>query len=453
MKTTKREISIKLSSTLQYAQLHGLNVHNLFENNIDHQCKSVESGQGYPIYMVNIRYVKGEEKYYKLNEFFTIIKTAQSWIKWIQKKSKSISFPKAIDIVSRDVVNIRKRHMKWWDMKKKSQIYDLFFSSNYRKELLKNMTGELMSTPSGISVDISNFIQCNYITNELKLMPGNVYLDIGDVWTHPHISPKGAQDTSKDLLLQYQSKLQKERIEEKEMEGQSKDITMTNKGSSNGINWRVRLKKTNRDKFQLLMKVQPSELQYINHYTTKDYPICGIDLGTNHFATIFDSTGKVTYVDIDTYGLFKSHRKPNQAQLKKFKTEMNNFQDELVDILIKTYSLIVIGNLDVYTDDFAKNYNLALKMECFNFSRFRNLLIRKTYPKVSTGCTVVVVDEYRTSKTCALCHFFDINQENKRMNFVCRNCKYTVDKDVNGAQNILNMLIYHQNIDYILQSS
>ena len=52
------------------------------------------------------------------------------------------------------------------------------------------------------------------------------------------------------------------------------------------------------------------------------------------------------------------------------------------------------------------------------------------------GVKLFLVDESFTSKTCTRCGW--LNQSlGKSKTFVCKNCDLNIDRDINGARNIL----------------
>ena len=66
--------------------------------------------------------------------------------------------------------------------------------------------------------------------------------------------------------------------------------------------------------------------------------------------------------------------------------------------------------------------------------RFRQRLIGKSlfFPQTK----VIVTEEPYTSKTCGACGFVDYGLGSKKV-FRCTECKVELDRDVNGARNVL----------------
>ena len=84
----------------------------------------------------------------------------------------------------------------------------------------------------------------------------------------------------------------------------------------------------------------------------------------------------------------------------------------------------------------------ARSMATWSHYRFKQRLLAKAreYP----WCKVLIVDEAYTSKTCGMCgHIHQTLRGNKV--FRCPHCSFEIDRDVNGARNILLrfLTLYH----------
>lgn len=75
----------------------------------------------------------------------------------------------------------------------------------------------------------------------------------------------------------------------------------------------------------------------------------------------------------------------------------------------------------------------ARAMLTWSHYRFRQRLLNKTreYP----WCKVILCDEHYTSKTCGNCG--NIQNIGGSKVYKCKNCRVEMDRDVNGARNIL----------------
>ena len=66
---------------------------------------------------------------------------------------------------------------------------------------------------------------------------------------------------------------------------------------------------------------------------------------------------------------------------------------------------------------------------------FRNLLLDKA-KKYTSATQVIVVDEAYTSKTCGRCGWIHDRLGGSKV-FQCNQCHLRIDRDVNGARNII----------------
>ena len=76
----------------------------------------------------------------------------------------------------------------------------------------------------------------------------------------------------------------------------------------------------------------------------------------------------------------------------------------------------------------------ARQMMTWSHYRFRQYLLHKSreYP----WCKVVICTEEYTSKTCGCCGVINRNLGSSKT-FKCPSCGATIDRDVNGARNVL----------------
>ena len=76
----------------------------------------------------------------------------------------------------------------------------------------------------------------------------------------------------------------------------------------------------------------------------------------------------------------------------------------------------------------------ARAMLTWSHYRFQQRLINKSreYP----WCKVIICDEQYTSKTCGHCGVIKQNLNSSKI-FKCSSCHVTIDRDFNGARNIL----------------
>ncbi len=118
---------------------------------------------------------------------------------------------------------------------------------------------------------------------------------------------------------------------------------------------------------------------------------------------------------------------------KKVKNQREDFAHKLSKNIVDNNDVIVFENLNV--KGMVKNHRLAKSIADASWN---TLVQYTTYKAESAGKEVVLVDPRNTSKTCSCCgHIKDDLKLSQRI-FVCNNCGYKIDRDLNAAINIHN---------------
>jgi putative transposase len=187
-----------------------------------------------------------------------------------------------------------------------------------------------------------------------------------------------------------------------------------------------------------------------------------IDPGVITFATLYDSWGycsKWGHQDISRiyrlcrhYDKLQSqwsqseirHRKRYRlkragARLQmKIRNLIDDLHKKLVKFLCKNYTRIIIPKFEtqgmIRKGQRRINSATARKMVTWAHYRFRQRLIAKALEY--RNCHIIVINEAYTSKTCGRCGRINHNLGGKRV-FRCAHCGLEMDRDVNGARNIL----------------
>ena len=73
------------------------------------------------------------------------------------------------------------------------------------------------------------------------------------------------------------------------------------------------------------------------------------------------------------------------------------------------------------------------QLQAFSFYRFKEIL---KYRCKTAGRKLVLVEEDYTSKTCGKCGEINYDLQGEKT-FNCKCCKIAIDRDYNGARNIL----------------
>ena len=134
------------------------------------------------------------------------------------------------------------------------------------------------------------------------------------------------------------------------------------------------------------------------------------------------------------------HRK-RRALLRHFariRNRVNDIQRKLAKWLCSTHDLVIIPSFD--TQNMVKkgsrriHGNTARQMCTWAHYRFRQHLASKAreYPH----CEIIVTSEAYTSKTCGSCGFLH-KKLGASKTFNCPSCHVILDRDVNGARNVL----------------
>lgn len=116
-----------------------------------------------------------------------------------------------------------------------------------------------------------------------------------------------------------------------------------------------------------------------------------------------------------------------------FANQRRDYWHNVVHDLCKTYSLIVIEDLNL--DFMIENKYLALSAHDAGLGMFREMLKVKAE---ETGTMIVDVPAAYTSQTCSQCGHVDRENRKTQADFACVSCGYQENADVNAAKNILN---------------
>jgi putative transposase len=189
--------------------------------------------------------------------------------------------------------------------------------------------------------------------------------------------------------------------------------------------------------------------------------VCSLDPGVRTFQTIFDANGAV--VEIGAKDLARLYRLCRQADLiqsqrakihgkKRYKLQraylrifrrIRNLVDEvhkkLVNFLVLNYNVILLPAFEtskmVTTNGVRKLQSKTVRsMLTWSHYRFKQRLLEKS--KSTAHCKVVICGEEYTSKTCTRCGSINNTLGGSKI-FKCQQCALCIDRDHNGARNIL----------------
>lgn len=197
-----------------------------------------------------------------------------------------------------------------------------------------------------------------------------------------------------------------------------------------------------------------------------------IDPGTETFATIYSPNGMVIEVgknfakkelipienQIDKLKSVSSKVKNGTIKVKNKKRTMRNIrnrnfrsrnkiQNKVRDMQWKTVNMLTENFKTVVTTTFgvknmvnkAKrkiNSDTVREMQLLSFDKFKRKLIDRGERR---ECEIKIVDEEYTSKTCGNCGILGIPDRDRILR--CKGCGKKMNRDINGARNILIKII------------
>jgi putative transposase len=132
------------------------------------------------------------------------------------------------------------------------------------------------------------------------------------------------------------------------------------------------------------------------------------------------------------------NRKKTCKKLAKQHARVANIRkdaaNKLTTYLCKNHALVAIE--DLHVAGMLKNHNLAQAVSDSNFGEIRRLLEDKSSWH---GASLVIIDRfYPSSNTCSACGWVDEDQDLSDRVFICHECGWVIDRDLNAARNILN---------------
>ena len=133
----------------------------------------------------------------------------------------------------------------------------------------------------------------------------------------------------------------------------------------------------------------------------------------------------------------KKRTKYNERIYSKIKNKVDDLHFKTIKYLCTKYSTIKLGKIS--TSSIVKKDGTLDK--CFRkaFSMLKHYTFRERLKSKAEeyGNTIKEINEFCTSKMCFNCKNIDQNLGNKRI-YNCQNCKWIIDRDLNGAINIFN---------------
>ena len=138
-----------------------------------------------------------------------------------------------------------------------------------------------------------------------------------------------------------------------------------------------------------------------------------------------------------SYKLFRYQRAYDRLS-DKIRNNIDELHCKSINFLVKKYNTIIIPDTNLKNMVSKKTRKLTKetvrKLLTFSHYRFRERLLMKS--KIQDGLKVHVLGEEYTTKTCGKCGNLNNNVGSKK-EFRCIKCGLCLDRDVNGARNIM----------------
>jgi len=181
--------------------------------------------------------------------------------------------------------------------------------------------------------------------------------------------------------------------------------------------------------------------------------VCSLDPGIRKFQTIYspdndsyitigEKASGVLYVNLLKLDKLLSKRNSkNVLKIKKLRLRIQHLQDELhyktINFLCKNYKNIYIPKLTKENDIIkCSNRKISSKtvrnMTVLGHCKFIEKL--KTKAEEFTNVKIHIITEEYTSQKCLACNTFT---KTKKEMFICKDCNFTLDRDILGSTNIL----------------
>lgn len=199
------------------------------------------------------------------------------------------------------------------------------------------------------------------------------------------------------------------------------------------------------DKFNELKRIYKRERGNENQVSSK-HPLISLDTGVRTFQTGYALNHTVEIGKEDIITMKKLLRNKDDFQSKDDKKNMIKIQNRIsslvnelhwktIGFLTKNYKCIILPEFPVSQMVRGQKLNKMIKrlMYTYRFYQFKQRLINKCKER---GCKLEIVDESFTSKTCGSCGYLHQSLGGNKT-YRCPNCEIVIDRDINGARNIL----------------
>lgn len=133
----------------------------------------------------------------------------------------------------------------------------------------------------------------------------------------------------------------------------------------------------------------------------------------------------------------KTIKKIGYREKRIVNDELHKIAKEIVDGVEKHNAIIAIGNLNGVRKNNNKVRKANRKIHATPFYRLKEYI---RYKALERGILVLEVPEFNTSKQCSRCGSMNTKRPSQGL-FICLDCGYRINADVNGAKNILKRAV------------
>jgi len=197
-----------------------------------------------------------------------------------------------------------------------------------------------------------------------------------------------------------------------------------------GIPEKVNLVKSNNTK---TVSIDQGMKTYLSCITDDE----AIKYGTNMIERLMPKIDRI--LKAKSFSFLSKERK--RGIEKKYMTKIKNMVDDaqwkIINDLTDNYKTIIIGNLSSKEVTNKARSGMTANMKELAYKlRFYEFRQRLKYKCTAKGINYKVVNEAYTSKVCSCCGNYKKDLKNDRI-YKCDKCKLIMDRDLNGARNIL----------------
>lgn len=128
------------------------------------------------------------------------------------------------------------------------------------------------------------------------------------------------------------------------------------------------------------------------------------------------------------------HLKKLARKVQRFRTDCDHVVSRRIVQSVRPGTTLVVENLDEIRKRTKQNSKIQRRaMHQWSFRRLKDFL---SYKAQEAGCAVVGIDPRHTSQRCSCCGHTHGSNRRSQSRFVCRECGFELNADLNGSRNI-----------------